>query len=160
MTRRAHKAAFTLPEVLAASAVLAFAVTALTQAIVAGHMQSHAALRSARATALARAMLAEIHAKPYDDPDGEAGETGRAQFDDIDDYQGYSETSDQRLKDAAGQAYPEAYQRFRRDVTVQPHTLDLTNLDKEQTGLQIKVTTIHDTGQAWTLTRFVPNPNE
>jgi len=87
---------FTLLEALFAASVLAVVVAAVTQSIVAGQMQTYDAMHSARAVALTEAMMEEILVLPYDDPEGgvvigpDAGETTRQQFDDIDDYHGWS----------------------------------------------------------------------
>jgi Tfp pilus assembly protein PilV len=154
-----RSSAFSLPEVLAAAMVLTLAVAALMQAVVAGQRQSHSALRATRATALNDALMAEIQANPYDDPDNnEANEDTRARFDDIDDYDGYSETFDQTIADAGGSAYPQAYQSFRRSVTVQKATFTPDDLGTQQPGKRIIITTTHTTGQTWTVTRFVPEP--
>jgi MSHA pilin protein MshD len=150
---------FTLIEVVAAASVLTLAGVAITQLVVAGQMQSHAAMHRARATSLARAMLAEVTAHPYADPDGsEANETSRSQFDDMDDYDGFSEPAGQ-VKDATGASYPERYAGFSRSVRVEPDTLAAEQLGSEAQGLQIVVTVTDRRGQSWRLDRFVPDPD-
>ena len=113
--------ALTLVEGLLASALLAFAVAAVSQAVLAGQMQTVAALHHRRAVELAEALMDEILRLPYDDPGGpstpgpEGGETDRSAFDNADDYHGFSETAGS-LADAAGTVHPTPFQDFTRSV--------------------------------------------
>ena len=52
-------------EVLIASAILSFAVAAISQAIVAGQTQTYEALHAQRGMSLADALIEEIQALPY-----------------------------------------------------------------------------------------------
>ncbi|MFW6060012.1 MAG: type IV pilus modification PilV family protein [Phycisphaeraceae bacterium] len=161
----AHRAAgFTLPEVLIATAVLAIAVAALTQAIVAGQTQTYDAMHRGRAIALAEAMLEEVLSKRYEDADApdaplgpDTGETGRDDFDDIDDYHGFTETAGE-LSDHASATYPQMYQRFDRSVTVVSHQVDIAPFG-ERDGLMIEVRVRDERGETWTVNRFVPAPS-
>ena len=105
--KRLRAPGFTLIEALIASAVLSFVVAALTQAITAGQMHTHTALHAGRAVQLAEAMLEEVLSKPWSDPQGgsglgpDDGEAGRGDFDDIDDYHGFTEPAGS-LSDATG----------------------------------------------------------
>ena len=153
---------FTLPEVLIAATVLAFAVAALTQAIVAGQVQTHDAMHRTRAILLAEAMLDEVLSKPYDDPDGETspgpedGESKRTQFDNVDDYHGFTEMTG-RVTDHAGNAYPDAYDRFQRSVTVKEKTVKIEPFD-DRKGMMVTVTVRDQRDGQWTVSRFVPEP--
>jgi len=165
MTRRARRG-FTLMEALFATAVLAFVVAALSQAIVVGQMQTYDAMHSGRAVALAEAMMEEILVLPYDDPGGgvtigpDDGETTRQDFDDIDDYHGFSEAAES-LADAEGNLYDQLFQRFNRSVTVTADDVDVASFDAAQPGLTITVTVQEgDDGRQWTVSRFVPEPSE
>ncbi|HUU57986.1 MAG TPA: hypothetical protein VMZ50_00470 [Phycisphaerae bacterium] len=87
----------TLLEGLLASVVLAAATTTVIWPFVAARQNEQIAARQTLACCLAQELLEEILAKPFEDPDGasdpgpDAGEGSRAAFDNIDDYQGYSE---------------------------------------------------------------------
>ncbi len=78
--------------------LLAVCITAITGPFVAGAQNDQEDARSALATALASEMMEEVLASDYDDPDGaselgpESGESSRAKFDNIDDYDGYAES--------------------------------------------------------------------
>ena len=90
---------FTLTESLIAATILAMAVTALTMPFTAGARNEQSDGRRTTAATLASEMMEEILAKPFNDPDGpsdpgpEVGESTRGDFDNIDDYDGYSETA-------------------------------------------------------------------
>lgn len=154
---------FTLVEVLMASAVLALAVAALTQAVTAGQMHTYAALEQARATQLGQALLEEVLALPYGDRQGDAalgpdaGETGRSSFDHADDFDGFSEAPG-TLADRNGTLYPAAYQSFSRSVQGAYGTLSAGPLGDVR-GLTVKVTVRGKDGRAWTLTRLICDVN-
>ena len=159
MRRKArHAAGFTLVEALIASAVLSFVVAAITQAIAAGHGQTHAALHAGRAVELGGAMLEEVLSKPWHDPDGESapgpddGEASRDDFDNLDDYHDYTEDPGE-LTDHIGAAYGEHHQRFARAVRVSQHTVSGALGDRR--GVLITVTVSDETGRKWIVTRFV-----
>ena len=151
---------FTLAEVLIAAAVLAFAVVALTQAITAGQAQTYDALHRSRATGLAEAMVDEVLSKPYDDPDGEsdlgpdANENERGEFDNADDYHNFNESAG-NITDQASNAYPQAYQRFSRSVTISEQTVSIAPFG-DRDGLMVQVTVTDQNGGSWTLNRFIP----
>ncbi len=153
---------FTLTEVMIASAILAFAVIAITQLIVAGQTQSIEALHHRRGQSLAEALMDEILALPYTDPQGDttigpdAGERNRNEFDNIDDYHGFNEEAG-AICDAHGQPYGGQFDRFRRTVTVEPYMQPLTG-SAPIAGLRIIVTVTDERGLSWTITRFVPEP--
>jgi len=155
---------FTLVEVLIASAILSFATLAIVQAVAAGQAQTLDALKRARADALAEVMLEEVLSKPYNDPEGEAtfgpdaGEAGRADFDNIDDYHGYAEPAG-ALADHAGAAYPAGYQVFDRAVTVVAETNSVSDLGGAHTGVRVTVTVSEPNGRSWIVERFVPEPD-
>jgi prepilin-type N-terminal cleavage/methylation domain-containing protein len=153
--------AFTLMEVLIASTVLSLCVLAITQLVSSGQMQTYDALHRDRAIALAEALLEEMIALPYADPEGaealgpDAGETGRSTFDNIDDFHGYAETLGHAV-DVAGQAYATPFHRFSRSVSCQGTTVSLGGLDVE--GLSASVTVQDESGRQWSVTRFFPRP--
>ena len=152
-----------LIEVLIASAILSFAVAAICQAIVAGQMQTYEALHQLRAVSLAEALIEEIQALPYLDPEGavatgpDAGETERALFDNADDFDGFSETAG-NVADAAGVAYGTTLARFSRNVAASYGTVTIGDLGGPISGLTVLVTVTDDRGMTWTATRFIPEP--
>ncbi len=97
----------TLAEALLAATVLAITVVAITVPFTAAARNEQVNARMVLATVLAEDLLEEILSKPFRDPDGpgsagpEPGETGRAQFDNVDDYDGYVE-AEGGIVDAAG----------------------------------------------------------
>ena len=152
-----------LIEVLIASAILSFAVAAICQAIVAGQMQTYEALHQLRAMSLAEALVEEMQALPYVDPEGaaatgpDAGETARTLFDNADDFDGFSETAG-TVADAAGVAYGAAFAPFSRSVTAGYQTVTIGDLGAPIDGLAVLVTVTDDRGMTWTAGRFIPEP--
>ncbi len=143
-----------------ASAILAFAVVAVSQAIVAGQMQTADALHRVRAMELAEAMMEEVLRLAYTDPNG-PGEVGRANYDDLQDFNGFSETAGS-LNDAPGVAYDTPFQAFSRSVSVVPANggsgISVTGLGSALPGLMVTVTVQDTTGTSWVLTRFRAQP--
>lgn len=161
-----QKGGFTLPEVLMASAILAFAVAAISYAISTGHAQTHNALHELRALSLAEAMMEEIVARPYADPEGaaatpgpDAGESDRSDFDNCDDFDGYSEEQGE-VTDADGVAYPSAFAPFSRSVTAVYETMNFTTMGGSIDGLTVTVTVTDARGRTWQAIRFIPEPIE
>ncbi len=156
---------FTLIEVLLASAILAFAVIAISFAVSSGQAHTHNALHELRALSLAEALIEEIAALPYVDPDGDsaagpdAGEADRWSFDNCDDFHGYTEALGQAL-DVDGSAYPAAFAKFSRSVTAVYESLDVPGLGGANAGLMVTVTVTDDQGRTWQAVRFIPEPPE
>lgn len=148
-------------EVLIASSIMAVAVAAISQAVSTGQVQTHVALHEMRANQLAEALMEEIIALPYNDPDGggaigpESGEVQPSQFDNVDDFHGFSETIGQ-VKDLAGNSYPSSFSRFGRSVSVQTSSVTAAQLGGTFDGLNVVVTITDNNGQTWTLSRFIP----
>lgn len=168
LTARQHPSrcsAFTLAEVLIASAVLAFVVGALTQAVLSGQMQNYEAILDARGMSLAESMIDEIIVLPYADPEGETtigpdtGEVARSDFDNVDDYHGFTESAG-ALADFDSAALPTAYQEFDRSVTVASQSQSIAALGGTVDGVDVTVTVTHQNGRTWTVVRFVPEEAE
>ncbi len=156
---------FTMAEVLIASSVLSIAVLAIVDAVTTGQQTTYQAMHDLRGMALAEALMEEIQAMPYDDPDGgeevlgpETGETSRALFDNADDYDSYTEEVG-ATKDAAGADYPDLYAKFGRSVTTTYENINVTEFGGDQAGLTITVTVTDNRGQQWTITRFMREPS-
>ena len=92
----------TLIELITAIAVIALAGVALlgTLSYLAG--TGNQSMLQAQAQAIATAYLNEISGKSYLDPDGIDGEASRAQFDDIDDYDGLDALATDEFGNPAG----------------------------------------------------------
>lgn len=139
----------TLVEVVVASVIVAtLLVAALTT--VAGAASAGRALEAQeRAVLLAEELMNEIVMLPYEDPDEptlacgpETGESGRAAFDDVDDYHGWTESPPQ---DAQGVAKA-SMSAWARQVTVTwVHAADLTTASAVESGVKrIEVVVLHD----------------
>src|SRR5215813_12309896 len=92
---------FTLAEGLIAAVVLAAAVAGIVGPISAAYQQTRALEEASIATSLARQLLDEIVAKPFVDPSDysttlgpEADEVTRSAYDNVDDYNGYHDSTD------------------------------------------------------------------
>lgn len=148
-----------------ASAILAFAVAAISYAVSTGQAQTHYALHELRAISLTEALMEEIVAFPYSDPDGasvagpDAGESSRSNFDNSDDYHGYSESIG-NTRDYNGTAYPAAFSRFRRSVTAVYETVNFAAVGGNMAGLTVTVTVTDHKGRTWQALRFIPEPLE
>lgn len=166
MSNSVRHRGLTLVECLLASAVLALAVVAVTQAVVAGQMQTAEALRRARALGLGEALTDEVLRLPYTDPDGPGGEVGRENFDNLEDFNGFSEAAG-ALRDARGTSNPASlydapFQEFSRTVSVVPANggsgVSVTGFGNPLLGLMVTVTVQDAAGEKWTLTRFRAQP--
>jgi prepilin-type N-terminal cleavage/methylation domain-containing protein len=153
----------TLIETLIASAILAFAVAAISQSISVGQMQTYAALHEQRGIALVETMIEEIHALDYADPEGQTtngpdtGETSRALFDNCDDFHGYSEAVG-ACADAGGTSYGGKYAPFLRSVTCAYGTVTIAEFGDPIDGLNVTVTVSDGNGLSWSTTRFILEP--
>lgn len=86
MTRKQR--GMTLIEVVISIVVIAIAVSAILGVLAANAQRSADAMVVNQGISIATAYLEEISLKPFSDPDGVDGEVARADFDDIDDYDG------------------------------------------------------------------------
>lgn len=158
---RRHLRALTLIESLLAMVILAFAVVAVTQAVVAGQMQTVDALHRARAMELAESLMEEVLRLPYADPNA-GGETVRGNFDDLADFNGFTEAAG-ALSDAAGTAYASEFQGFSRSVSVVAANggagITVTGFGSAIVGMTITVTVQDSAGAAWVLTSFRAQPS-
>jgi len=166
MTARTGPRGVTLVECLIASTILAAAVIAISQSVVAGQMANVQALHNQRAVMLAEALAEEVISLPYNEPDGvqtlgpDAGEMMgvRSTFDNVDDYHGFIEVED-AITDVYGTLYPETYQQFSRRVEVSYTTLDVAGLPLSMSGIVVTVYVTDQDGREWNVTRFVPEPD-
>lgn len=78
----------TLIELVVSIVVVSIAVGAILGVLSRNARHSADAMVLTQAATIAEAYLEEIELKPFADPDGVSGETARAQFDDVGDYNG------------------------------------------------------------------------
>jgi MSHA pilin protein MshD len=99
-TSSAGQQGFTLIEALIATLVLAVATVGIAQLLAVSAQQASTMRNQAVSLELARQLMEEIASKQVADASGnislghEVGETTRSQYDQIDDYNGYTDTSD------------------------------------------------------------------
>jgi len=155
-SRQRYSKGLTLVEALIASVLLTVIVAAVSQAIVAGHMQVYDAVHRGRALELAQTLMDEILRLPYVDPDSNP-ESGRANFDNLTDFHGFTEAAGS-ISDAGGTAYAAQYQVFSRSVTATTAAQSVTGFTNPLDGVNITVTVQDNPGTSWTLQQFVPEP--
>jgi type II secretory pathway pseudopilin PulG len=121
-----RRGGFTLAEALMASTILAIVSASAALPFSAGVQQANAAARLEQAVAVGQALMEELLTRPVLDPTGrvatlgpESGETSRDKFDNIDDYNGYTEQTS-GLRDYKNQTVTDAsLTGLWRDVSVQ-----------------------------------------
>jgi MSHA pilin protein MshD len=157
---------FSLLEGLLASAVLAFASAALLLPFSVGAANNALVVDQAAAVNLSEALMEEILAKPFYDPNSatrvgpETGES-RTSFDNIDDYGGYTETAG-NMTDAAGARIADpSLQSFYRTVTVTYVAWPGQNIAATgPTAIRVVVQVRANGQTVFTLTRLVGRRNE
>lgn len=153
----------TIVEAVMATVILAFAVTAVAAALMAGAQQSYEAVDTRLANEAAQALMEEILTLPYEDPQGastpgpEAGESTRSAYDNVDDYHGFAESAG-ALIDATGTAYPAEYAALSRSVTVTVTSLQPAGFGSPISGLTITVSVQLGPRTLAQVVRFVAAP--
>ena len=112
-------AGFSLVEIAVLVTIVSLAVPPIVSLLGQTLIDSTKANRTAQATQLARSMMEEILSKEYEDPQAPSGsfgteESSRIDYDDVDDYDGYTQSPP---TDCRGSAFA-AYAGFRVRVTV------------------------------------------
>ena len=98
ITGRGRRRGFSLVEVVVSTIVVALLLVAGMQTAGASKSLQYRAATAGRGTLLAQALLSEVLAKPYAELNNlesigpEPGEGGRAAFDDVDDFHGWSDS--------------------------------------------------------------------
>ncbi len=161
---------FTMAEGLIASGILAITVTSIIAPFSTASRCEHEDARIAVASFLAKEMMEEVLSKPFDDPDGDddevgpgGGESGRGEFDNIDDYHGWAETSEgSGIRDIQGNACTDArVSDLVRTVTAEYIRLDeQTVFFDEPTFIRVTVTVTHGGSDLVTLVRLIRQPEE
>ena len=152
---------FTLIEALMASAVLAMAITAITMPFAAGAKNEQVDARQTVAVGLAQEMTEEILSKPFDDPNQtstpgpEPAETSRRRFDNVDDYDGYSEAPG-GIEDVNGIVIMDgAAAGLSRHVSAEYYYVTGQDMGKEPTFIRVTVEVRHNGNPLVTVTRLV-----
>lgn len=120
-----NRQGFTLAEAMMAVMVLGIAAATLLLPFTSGATVRTEGVNRTLAARLASDLMEQILLLPFHDPDGgaydyilgpESGETGPANYDNIDDYHGYTESQGQ-VKDVTGAVFTDsAYANFSREV--------------------------------------------
>jgi MSHA pilin protein MshD len=101
--RNRREAGVTLIELVISIVIVAIAGGAVLGVLARSAETSADAMIVSQAVSIGEAYLEEITLKPFVDPDGVDGETGRANFDDADDYDGLVDAG---ARDQFGNAIP------------------------------------------------------
>lgn len=162
---RRGRPAFTLAESLIASVVLALGVVGLSGTLAGSYQQTTALRQTATAVALGRQLLEEIAAKPLADPTTGStatgpgpGETSRALFDNVGDYDRYTDASTAMPTLAGGSVDATGGEVYTRQVSVSlgaSPTGDSTSPGTDFALVTVTVTT--PAGQTVWLSRVVAN---
>ncbi len=131
---------FTLAEAMITVVVLSIAAAGVLLPFSSGAVVRAEGLRRTLGARLASDLIEKIVTRPFHDPDGsaydyspgpDAGETTSGQFDNLDDFHGYSELQGQ-IKDAGGTLFADpAYANFSRYVTCEYVTVPQQPLQSE-----------------------------
>jgi len=142
--RRARRG-FTLAEAMLATVVLAIAAAGVLLPFTGGAKVRTEGIRRTLAANLASDLMEEIINKPFNDPDGvfhPGPDDGETVFDNIDDYDGYSEAEGQ-IKDAAGEIITDSnYTKFSRTATCEYVTVPQQPLQSEPENCNFILVTV------------------
>ena len=124
--RSIKRRGFTLAEAMLAVVVLSIAAAGVLLPFSSGAIVRAEGMRRTLSATLASDLIEQIIVKPFHDPDGsvydynpgpDAGETSVGEFDNLDDFHGYSEPQGQ-VKDAGGVVFTDSnYVNFSRSVS-------------------------------------------
>jgi len=156
---------FTLLESLLAATVLAMVICAVTVPFTTGVLNEQVNARRTLAVNLAEEMMEEILAKPYEDPQGasqvgpEPGENRRSRFDNIDDYNGYTESAGE-ITDVSGEVVTDpAARNLSRHVTAGYVYVAGQDTDEDASFIRVVVQVRYKDQPIATLTRLVYDTN-
>jgi hypothetical protein len=123
----------------------------------AGRQQARNAQDTVYASLLARSLMEEVTRLPVTDPDGsDVGETSRSLYDDVGDYNGYTDGPN-NIADLAGNLYSSEYQPFVRSVTVTASAVSPNGWNRTVNGLLVTVTVSRNGATLVTLQRYACN---
>lgn len=164
--RRATRAGFTLIESLIASVILAVAVVGIAGTLAASYQNSREETSSAEATQLARQLMEEISARPFKIAEGDAdtsgcssGNTNRATYDDISDYDGYTDESTSiTMLDGSTRSFGTAGP-YTRSVSVTTGAVPVGHTPPPGDFKHVKVTVTRPRGPAIVLSKVFTSAN-
>lgn len=137
----------TFVELIISIVVISVVVTGLMLLYTTNVSRSADPMIREQALAIAEAYMDEIASKHFDDPDGTDGEGARAQYDDVDDYAGFSGTAS--LPDGSSVGLDDY------TVSVAVGTATLNGISGAGNVLRIDVTVTHTpTGESIALSSF------
>jgi hypothetical protein len=150
-----------------ATVVLGIAAAGVLLPFASGAAVRAEGMRRTLAAKLASDLMEEIITKPFHDPDGSSydysegrddGETSVEDFDNIDDFHGYSESQGQ-IRDATWTVFTDAYYaKFSRDVSCEYVTVPQqpADLEKEQCNfVRVTVRVYYSDKQVATVSRLI-----
>ena len=150
----------TLAESMLAIMILQVAVLGMIYTVNAGYSHIEVSGETVEASRLGEELIEEIVTRSYADPDGgevlgpDTGESDRADFDDIDDYDGYAEAAGSVLL-LDGSNHEASAQVYSRSVTVEASAVNFTDFGSVVNGKTIMVTVTYPDGKTYEITRFV-----
>ena len=163
----ARQRGFTLAEAMMATVVLGIAAAGVLLPFTSGAALRAEGMRRTLAAKLAGDLMEEIINKPFHDPDGssydynpgrDAGEPTFAEFDNLDDFHGYSESQGQ-IRDATGTVFTDPYYaNFSRDVDCEYVTVPQQpeDIEKEQCNfIRVTVRVYYSDKQVATVSRLI-----
>ena len=155
---------FTLAEAMIATVVLGIAAAGVLLPFTSGAAVRAEGTRRTLAAKLAGDLMEEIVSRPFHDPDGtsydynpgpEAGENTFSDFDNVDDFDGYTESQGQ-VKDASGIVFTDLnYAGFSRDVICEYVYMPQENGDGDLKFIRIIVRVYYRGGEIATISRLV-----
>ncbi|MCC7351871.1 MAG: prepilin-type N-terminal cleavage/methylation domain-containing protein [Phycisphaerales bacterium] len=157
-TRR--RGGFTLIEALLAAVVLSVAVGGVAMTMSAAHGQSAMLRENTKMVMLGRQLMEEITALPFADPDtGQAklgpNEMQRSGYDDVGDYNNYSDSSDDLTTAGGEPAAMTDTGAYQRDVKVEFRSQPQGPADSDGKLALITVTITAPSGRTLKLSRLV-----
>jgi len=153
---RKSRAGVTLLECLLAAVVLAMTTGAIIVPFAAGARCSYEDARQALAVNLAQDLMEEILSKPYSDPDRKSRREGRrSNWDDMTDYDGYSESAGRISSFDGTLITDEAAAGMTRKCSVQPVYVSGQDAAEAPTFRQVVVEVGYQGQTVMRLTRLV-----
>ena len=157
-SRRFGFAGFTLAESLIASVVLAAAVVGIAGALGASYKQTAVSEDSATALDLGRELMEEVAARPFEVSGANAAGwptvSDRTRYDTIDDFNGYTDTSNAIAMSSGSSVDAGNGSVFTRAVTVQSGTMPTGMTGNTGDFATVTVTVTSPSGEAYTLSQL------
>lgn len=161
--RTTQRRGFTLAEVLIASAMLAFIASAIMVPFAAGIQNDRFCGVHTEAIALGQDLMEDILALPFYDPDTpenltpgpDGGEFTRATFDNVDDYDGYSESDGVITLALTGIEPDDVTDGLWREVTATYIHLPGQDAGNPANACRVTVTVYYNSEEVTSMTRLI-----